>query len=317
MTTGSHERTMTRRGRRRLGLLLPLLLSLTVGCHALNFLKPRAEKVEDKDKHEKQIDRAVNTGLPKKHEFRVAPFVFLSDWHIPKDQPLFVELEELRDQVQKELLLPPGEAVVQVYLFETKERYETYLRENHPGLPMRRAFFLAIPRGLGDAEDLHVYTYWSKRIRQDLRHELTHGLLHSVIKTVPQWLDEGLAEYFENPPENNGVNATHVQLLRKELSNGSYKLSLSRLEGLEKVEDMGPKEYREAWAWVHLMLRSRPEAKTVLLSYLQQLRGKRHPGLLGPKLARLNESMDEALVEHLIELEKDVERAAWAAEERR
>jgi hypothetical protein len=197
---------------------------------------------------------------------------------------------------------------VQVYLFETKERYESFLRDSQPGLPMRRAFFLAIPRGLGDAEDLHVYTYWSDRIRQDLRHELTHGLLHSVIKDVPQWLDEGLAEYFENPPERNGINPAHVQMLRKDLVNGKYKLSLSRLEGLKEVNEMGPAEYREAWAWVHLMLRTRPEAKTVLLSYLQQLRGKRHPGLLGPKLAHTYEAMDETLVAHLGELEKESER---------
>jgi hypothetical protein len=301
MTTGSHERT---KPWRRV-LLLPLLLSLTAGCSALNFLRPRDRADE---KIEKQIDRVAKNGLPSKYQFRIAPFVFVSDWEIPKDQPLFQELAELRDQVQRELLLPPGDAVVQVYLFDTKERYENYLKDNQPGLPMRRAFFLAIPRGLGDAEDLHVYTYWSNRIRQDLRHELTHGLLHSVIKEVPQWLDEGLAEYFENPPEQNGINPSHVQLLRKSLSTNTYKLSLSRLEGLKEVNDMGPAEYREAWAWVHLMLRSRPEAKTVLLSYLQQLRGKRHPGLLGPKLARVYETMDESLVEHLVSLENEAER---------
>src|SRR5262249_38273136 len=131
---------------------------------------------------------------------------------------------------------------------------------------------------------------------------------HSVIKDVPQWLDEGLAEYFENPPEQNGINPSHVQLLRKSLANGTYKLSLSRLEGLKEVNEMGPEEYREAWAWGHLMPSSRREAKTVLLSYLQQLRGKRHPGLLGPQLARAFDSLDDAFMEHLIALEKDTER---------
>lgn len=292
----------------RLALALPLLLSMTAGCHALAFLRPK-EKADEKV--DKQLARSAKSGLPSKYQFRIAPFVFLSDWEVPQDQPLFKELADMRDQIQKELLLPPGDAVVQVFLFEDKERYEAYLKEAHPGLPMRRAFFLAIPRGLsGDAEDLHVYTYWSKRIRQDLRHELTHGLLHAVIKNVPQWLDEGLAEYFETPPEHHGINASHAQLLRKSLSNNTYKLNLARLEGLEKVEEMGPAEYREAWAWVHLMLRSRPEAKTALLSYLQQLRGKRHPGPLAPKLARVYDSPDEALVEHLVRLEQESQRNA-------
>jgi hypothetical protein len=306
MTSQSQEQTSRRW---RLGLAVPLLVSLTAGCHALNFLRPR-DKPDDRI--EKQLDRAARSGLPSKYQVRVAPFVFVSDWEIPRDQPLFKELADLRDQVQKELLLPPGDTVVQVYLFDTKERYESYLKEQHPTLPSRRAFFLKIPRTLGDVEDLHVYTYWSKRIRQDLRHELTHSLLNSVIRDVPQWLDEGLAEYFETPPEQKTINTAHVQTLRKSLSNGTYKLSLSRLEGLTKVEEMGPAEYREAWAWVHLMLKTRPEAKTVLLSYLQQLRGKRHPGPLAPKLAKVCESPDETLLEHLARLESDAPQMATA-----
>src|SRR5262245_24885214 len=108
MTTGSHERTTIRR--LGLALLLPLLLSFSVGCTALNFLRPRPDKAEGKDKSEQQIDRPAGAALPNKHQIRIAPFVFLSDWEIPRDQPLFVELEELRDQVQKELLLPPNNA---------------------------------------------------------------------------------------------------------------------------------------------------------------------------------------------------------------
>ena len=38
-------------------------------------------------------------------------------------------------------------------------------------------------------------------LRTDLRHELTHALLHGVLKDVPLWLDEGLAGFFELPPD--------------------------------------------------------------------------------------------------------------------
>ena len=113
----------------------------------------------------------------------------------------------LRDQVYKELQLPPANP--------------------RPGLPVRGPRAL---RALHDSastptcrsggpsswpsraasaarEDLLVYTYWGDRIQQDLRHELTHALLHSVLKDVPLWLDEGLAEYFELPPASwKGVN---------------------------------------------------------------------------------------------------------------
>ena len=184
--------------------------------------------------------------------------MFVSDWEIPRDQPLFAELAQLRDQVQKELLLPPGDSVVQVYLFEDRPRYERFMKETYPDLPPRRAFFVAQPRSIGGAEDLLVYTYWGKRIRQDLRHELTHALLHSVIRDVPLWLDEGLAEYFEVPPECKGVHYQHLNQIRREPP-GNFKPDLARLEGLSQVAQMTPAEYREAWTWVHLMLRDRPE----------------------------------------------------------
>jgi hypothetical protein len=285
-------------------LALPLV-SLTVGCHSLGLFRSR-------DRTDPKVDqpaRASTASLPSRHSFRVAPYVFISDFEIPREQPLFQELAQLRDQVYKELLLPPGTAEVRVYLFETRERYEAYMKGQYPDLPDRRAFFVAQPRSLGGAEDLLVYTYWGKRIRQDLRHELTHALLHSVVRDVPIWLDEGLAEYFELPPEQRGINHGHVEILRRGLLSGAYKLELARLERLKQVDEMNPAEYREAWAWVHLMLNSRPEAKTVLLSYLQQLRGSRHPGMLGPKLERVFSDPEKTLADHLGKLDSDMARA--------
>lgn len=270
----------------------------------MNFgMGNREPIVEEGDQPAKPV---ANPGaLPSAHSFRIAPYVFLSDFEVPQSQPLFKELAHLRDQVSKELLLPPGNSVVQVYLFENRDRYEKFMKIKHPELPLRRAFFIAQPRPIGGGEDLLVYTYWGDRIRQDLRHELTHALLHSVIREVPLWLDEGLAEYFELPPDRKGVNSAHVENLRRSL-NASFKPDLARLEKLEEVSQMNPAEYREAWAWVHLMLRSRPEARTVLLSYLQQLRGSRHPGKLADKLKRVFPEMEHTFTAHLKTLEKQV-----------
>src|SRR5947199_2066094 len=147
----------------------------------------------------------------------------------------------------------------------------------YPYLPKRRAFFVAEPRPIG-GEELMVYTFWGngERIEQDLRHELTHALLHSVLKDVPLWLDEGIAEFFETPPGNDGLNPEHLRLLRSE----NARPNLARLENLTEVKDMKPAEYREAWAWVHLMLRGRPEARNVMLQYLRELRTNPQPGPL-------------------------------------
>jgi hypothetical protein len=276
-------------------------LLLTVGCNPLrlNLLFPERQEIRP----EKET-AAATPASPGRYSFRLAPYVFLSDFEIRRDQPLFEELANLRDQVYRELQLPPGNAVVQVYVFEDQERYERFMQTRYPNLPKRRAFFVAQPRGMGGSEDLLVYTYWGegKRIQKDLRHELTHALLHSVLKDVPLWLDEGLAEFYELPPDLKGVNAAHLDRMLRG-AGSTTKPDLPRLESLKEVGQMNPAEYREAWAWVHLMLRSTPEAKNVLLSYLQMLRANSNPGALGPRLASVFPSLDEAFVTHLNDLD--------------
>jgi hypothetical protein len=234
---------------------------------------------------------------PGHYATRCGHYVFYHDFDFDRSDPLFAELEALPDQVFGELDLPPTTRVIQVFLFETQERYERYMRVKYPILPPRRAYFVAEPHVGGD--ELKVFTWMGDHLRTDLRHELTHALLHGVLKDVPIWLDEGLAGYFELPPEQNGVNQQHLELLRR----GPFQPDLGRLEQLTKVKQMEKPEYREAWAWAHLMLRGSPEAKLVLQSYLQVLRATDKPGALLPRLREVIPDPDQALSEHLNRLE--------------
>jgi hypothetical protein len=277
--------------------VLALACLALLGCHSLKLAPPAADRPARPAQ-----DSAV--AAPAKYSIRVSQYVFLSDFELRRDLPLFQDLADLREQVYKELELPPATSLVLVYLFEDRERYERFMHARYPDLPRRRAFFVAQPRSVGGGEDLYVYTYWGDRVREDLRHELTHALLHSVLKDVPLWLDEGLAEYFELPPEDKGVNARHLEQLRR----GPFQPDLARLEQLGQVQQMTPVEYREAWAWVHLMLRDRPEAKGVLLHYLGQLRTNPTPGPLGPQLARVYPAPERALEQHLTQLDTTAQR---------
>jgi hypothetical protein len=287
--SGFHRRSFCATGGFRLRSAATVVLIVALGCHTFNLAPSNTDGKGDRD---------PALALPGKHSSRVSQYVFLYDFELKKDVPLFEELGDLRDQVYKELQLPnPGNTVVQVYLFEDKERYERFMHAKYPDLPKRRAFFVAQPRAVGGAEDLLVYTYWGDRIRQDLRHELTHALLHSVLKDVPLWLDEGLAEYYELPPEKHGTNQNHLEQIRRAAE--EFKPDLERLENLKEVQQMTPSEYRESWAWVHLMLRGKPEGKTALLNYLQQLRTNPKPGPLEPKLSEIFPELSAALEKHL------------------
>jgi hypothetical protein len=272
---------------------------LAVGCHSLHLNSGPDSKPE----------KETAPGPPGKHCFRNSQFVFYSDFDLNRRLPIFAELAQLRDQVYKDLQLPASNTVINVYLFEDRDRYERFMGSRYPELPRRRAFFVAQPRGVGATEDLLVYTYWGDRIQEDLRHELTHALLHSVLKDVPLWLDEGLAEYFEVPPGWRGINYHHLEHLRRE-GPEAIKPDLARLEQLSQVQQMAPAEYREAWAWVHFMLHSSPPARQVLIKYLQELRSTSNPGALRPRLAAAVPTLDAGLERHLAQLDTG-NRAHW------
>ncbi|MBI1831537.1 MAG: DUF1570 domain-containing protein [Planctomycetes bacterium] len=287
--------------RRHFWLLHLMLLSLPlmVGCE---FFRHWTQPVKER------VDKEPIPGAPSKHVMRVSQFIFLSDVELKRDQPIFKDLTSLRDQVYRELRLPPSNTEVFVYLFEDKARYERFIHGRHPELPDRRAFFVKQARRMGGVEELMVYTHLGDTIHQDLRHELTHAILHSALKDVPIWLDEGLAEYFELPNNFAGLNPAHLAALRQP----GAPIDLARLERLEKVRQMSEAEYRESWAWVHWMLRSTPQAKEALLSYLKELRGNANPGPLRPRLAQLFVSPDHALQSHLAELDRKLPRGVTA-----
>jgi hypothetical protein len=275
-------------------LLFLLFLGSTPGCHTLKLTGLTSDKLE-------KIDKEARIHRPSKDAFRVSQFIFFSDVEIKRNAPLFQELAQLREQVYKELRLVSTGNPINIYLFSDRDRYDRYIHSSYPDLPDRRAFFVAQPHSVGSGEDLYVFTYWSDRLRQDLRHELTHALLHSCLKDVPLWLDEGLAEYFELPPEVKGLNRAHVRALNQP----DLQPDLSRLEQLGQVIQMRPAEYREAWLWVYWMLHSNSEVKQLLLEYLQQLRTDPNPGPMQPRLAAVVPSLERAFREQLARLDTD------------
>src|SRR5262249_61552732 len=106
---------------------------------------------------------------PGKNSLRVSQYVFFADFELKQDHPLFQELSDLREQVVRDLQLPTANSAIQVYLFEDRDSYERFMRVHYPGLPKRRAFFVAGPRSVGGTDELLVFTFWGDRVRQELR----------------------------------------------------------------------------------------------------------------------------------------------------
>src|SRR3954469_14346629 len=98
-------------GRRQcLAALSAAAFGLSCGCQALNPARDRTPPLPEPP------PPAPALALPGRYSIRVPPYLFLSDIKVDPEQPLFKELGGLRDQVFRELRLPPGTALVQVFL---------------------------------------------------------------------------------------------------------------------------------------------------------------------------------------------------------
>jgi hypothetical protein len=234
--------------------------------------------------------------LPDAYQTPVGQLVFHSDFPLPPDHRLVRELTLERDDVNRTLGLAPSNETIHVYLFRDAERYQEFLKRNFPNVPSRRAFFLETDIQLA------VYAHWNDRVAEDLRHEIAHGYMHSSLPSIPLWLDEGLAEYFEVPRGQSGLNRPHVDLLSDMTEKEHWRPNLTRLEKLTEAGQMDQRDYAESWAWVYFFLNSPPERREVLTNYLAQLRSRGANEPLSVRLAALQVEPGEPLTQYIASL---------------
>jgi hypothetical protein len=204
--------------------------------------------------------------VPTRHQLRTGPFVIFSNFPMDDDPPAVRCLRALERDMKQHLDFQPrpGDVPVEIYVLDSRNAFAHFLKFHYPELPPRRAFFLA------QGGQRVVYTYSSPRLEEDLRHEATHALLHGSFGDLPLWLDEGLAEYFETDLASPGADRERIEHIAGDIASG-WSPSLERLESISDIRAMNPRDYREAWAWVHLMLNGSAEGKPRLLDALARL----------------------------------------------
>src|SRR5206468_12591221 len=85
----------------------------------------------------------------------------------PPRSTLFPSTTLFRSNRELKLPTPRHNNPILVYLFEDRDHYERFMRARYPNLPMRRAFFVAQPRGMGGGDDLLVYTFLGDHLRSE------------------------------------------------------------------------------------------------------------------------------------------------------
>lgn len=221
------------------------------------------------------------------------PFVCHVEASLAEMPSLVGTLGQLQDDLVQILGIPPAHQPIDVFIFQSKKSYDRFLDQNGPKAPYRRALFVQ-ERGRG-----RVFTYRGPQLATDLRHECTHALLHAVHPVVPLWLDEGLAVYFEVPPQERPYHRAHLSSVRW-LARFQALPSLSRLEKLRKVEQMDRGDYRAAWAWVHFLLNGPQPLRHELSRYLADIRSGGPPGQLSQRLANSLTNPTEQLARHFL-----------------
>ncbi len=223
--------------------------------------------------------------------------VIYSDFRLPKHHRLVEELVARRHDVVDRLRLPVSDEPIHVYLFDSAQRFQTFMDRQYPEFPNRRAFFVETDTRLT------IFAYWGDRVAEDLRHEVTHGYLHTMVPYLPLWIDEGLAEYFEVPRGQRGLNQPHLELLISAMQQQRWAPNMALLEQLQSPGEMSQEHYAEAWAWMHLMLESTPERREVLRNHLARMRITGSAPPLSDVLRGIDPLSHRALVEHLLMLQ--------------
>ncbi|HBT77549.1 MAG TPA: hypothetical protein DEB39_11660 [Planctomycetaceae bacterium] len=189
-----------------------------------------------------------------------------SNFPFSESGSLLDEIDSLQVDLTDYLGIPEPREKIELCLFRDEKTYIDFLRKVFPDAPRdRRALYVKMQ---GEPGTLLVQRTGDFEI--DLRHEMTHAIIHAGIDNVPIWLDEGLAKYFEPKPENRPRGNPYMKPIARNNMFGIIP-NMERLEKLEHIGDMGPKEYRDSWAWVHFMVHFSPETHHLLAGYLQML----------------------------------------------
>jgi Tfp pilus assembly protein PilF len=124
-----------------------------------------------------------------------------------------------------------------------------------------------------DAEEAHAYS--------PVYHEYTHAMLRKASAWMPLWLNEGLAQFYENTDFDEKAiwvgeaNAGQLKLLnRNDLLPMKTLLTVDAGSALYHEEDMGSIFYAQSWALTHyLMVSDRLQKMHRLRDYAELLAG--------------------------------------------
>ncbi len=189
----------------------------------------------------------------------------------PGMQNLWRNINDVARELKVLVAVEPTGKPIQIILFRDEDSYLRYLASTIPQSQQRKAIFYR------NGDVYQVYAYRSRTLTTDLRHEVTHAILHQHLPFLPLWIDEGLAEYLEEPEsERSGSSRTKTARWKARLG---WAPSLQSLESIPSAESMDADEYRDSWAMTCLLLNESDASRKALRDYLAVIHKGEAPGL--------------------------------------
>jgi len=201
----------------------------------------------------------------------------------PDTERIWAELAEVDAELLEATGIEGTSGRVEIVLFSTRQSYLQYLSGRVPQASARRAIFLK------NGEISQVYAYNSRSLAVDLRHEMTHVRVHQHMPYAPLWLDEGLAEYFEEE-EAARPRSSRREAVRWKARVG-FSPTLPALEKITAAEAMGADEYRNSWAWICFLINDSADSRQLLRSYVRQIHRGEAPGRFSEYAATENSGL--------------------------
>jgi len=189
--------------------------------------------------------------------------------HVDTDH-ILAQLTQVRRELDGMFALPRQSQNVQIVIFKSQQNYRSYLREQVPEGVSRRAIFYK--RGT----TFQIYSFRHRDLMVDLRHEYTHALLHQSLPFIPLWIDEGLAEFMEEQPEQRAKSPRQSGM--KWRCRTGWKPNLQGLEKIPSAAEMTAEHYRDSWAWVSYLLNESAQTQNLLKQYLLAISAGEAPG---------------------------------------
>lgn len=188
----------------------------------------------------------------------------------PGMQNLWHNVTDVTCELKVLLDVEPSGDPIQIILFRDQASYLRYLATSIPQARLRKAIFYK------NGDVCQVYAFNSRTLVADIRHEMTHAILHQHLPFLPLWIDEGLAEYLEEP-ESLRSDSSRTKSVRWKARLG-WSPSIKSLEAIRKAESMNSEEYRDSWAMICMLLNESDATRQALRDYLTVIHNGEAPG---------------------------------------